>query len=231
MDYQGIAAALRQQGLISRGGFHPAADDRVPTMSDGVSARTLVLVGNAGPALWGAFVRSAEHDGKEDPLDRWSARILEALAARWGARALFPSDGPPYLPFIAWAKRAEPVAESPLGILIHPDYGLWHAYRGALIFAERIELPVRGDRPRPCDTCLERPCLSACPAGAFDREGYHVAGCIAHISAPAGADCMSAGCRARRACPVGRAYAYGPAQAEFHMNHFVRARRQEISES
>ena len=24
---------------------------------------------------------------------------------------------------------------SPLGLLIHPDYGLWHGYRGALLFA------------------------------------------------------------------------------------------------
>ena len=37
--------------------------------------------------------------------------------------------------------RAEAVAPSPLGILIHPDYGLWHAYRGALAFAERLALP------------------------------------------------------------------------------------------
>lgn len=236
MDYRGIASALRPRGLIPRGGFHPAVDDRVPAMSNGEPARTLVLVGHAGPSMWRAFVRSAEfrgaeYDGTEDPLDRWSARVLGALAARWRARALFAFGGPPYLPFVAWAKRAEAVAESPLGILIHPDYGLWHAYRGALIFAERIALPARGDRPRPCDTCLERPCLSACPVGAFDGEGYHVAVCIAHVSAPAGADCVSAGCRARRACPVGRAYTYGSAQAEFHMKHFLRARRRKISEA
>src|SRR4030095_137820 len=48
-----------------------------------------------------------------------------------------------------WAMRAEAVAPSPLGILIHPDYGLWHAYRGALAFAERLALPPRGARPLP----------------------------------------------------------------------------------
>ena len=31
---------------------------------------------------------------------------------------------------------------SPLGILIHPDWGLWHSYRGALAFRERLDLPA-----------------------------------------------------------------------------------------
>ncbi len=146
------------------------------------------------------------------------------------ARALFPFGGPPHLPFGAWAKRAEPVAESPLGMLIHPDYGLWHAYRGALAFAATLDLPPRAERPRPCDTCAGRPCLSACPVAAFSEAGYDVAACTDHISAPAGADCMEAACRARRACPVGPEYAYEPAQARFHMKHFLEARRREGAE-
>jgi hypothetical protein len=35
---------------------------------------------------------------------------------------------------------------------------------------------------------------------------------------------MSAGCRARRACPVGAEHAYGPEQANFLMRAFLRAR-------
>jgi hypothetical protein len=34
---------------------------------------------------------------------------------------------------------------------------------------------------------------------------------------------MSGGCLARRACPVGREYAYDPAQARFHMQAFLAA--------
>ena len=161
MDYAAVDAAVRARGLVARGGFHPRAEDGVPGLADGRPAGTLVLAGNAGPAMWRAFAAAPEASAGPDPLDRWTARVLTELAGRIGAEALFPFGGPPYLPFVRWAKRAEPVAESPLGMLIHPDYGLWHAYRGALAFAEVLDLPPRADRPRPCDTCAGRPCLSA----------------------------------------------------------------------
>jgi hypothetical protein len=227
MDMATLEAALGLQGLISRGGFHPEPGDGVPALDDGRPARSLVMVGNRGAALWRAFAASPEFGAATDPLNLWSARVIGDLAAAWGARALFPFGGPPHLPFVAWAKRAEPVAESPLGILIHPDYGLWHAYRGALAFPEALDLPPRAARPRPCDTCADRPCLSACPVGAFTAAGYDVAACADHLAAPAGADCMAEACRARRACPIGREYFYEPDQARFHMVHFLEARRRD----
>ena len=246
MDMGIIEAALAREGLIARGGFHPEPGDRVPALDGGRRTRSLIMIGNRGPDLWRAFAASPEFgttpDPLPDPLNAWSARVIGDLAAEWGARALFPFGGPPHLPFVAWAKRAEPVAESPLGILIHPDYGLWHAYRGALAFAEEIALPARAERPRPCDDCADKPCLSACPVGAFsavgsdgagddvagsDVAGYDVGSCADHLAAPAGADCMAEACRARRACPVGREYLYTPQQAQFHMVHFLEARRRE----
>ncbi|RMD61918.1 MAG: hypothetical protein D6826_08700 [Alphaproteobacteria bacterium] len=227
-SYDTVAAGLADVGLRARGGFHPLPEDRVPPLPDGRPAATLILVGNVGPDMWRTFAAAPENeDGGSDALDRWTARILDDLAARWGAMALYPFGGPPYRPFIAWAKRAEPVAESPLGILIHPDYGLWHAYRGALAFAAPIALPARAARPRPCDTCTARPCLAACPVGAFRATGYDVAACVNHLVNRAGVECMEGGCLARRACPVGRRHVYEGAQARFHMAAFLRARREQ----
>jgi hypothetical protein len=231
MDMATIETALGREGLIARGGFHPEPGDSVPALDGGRQARSLVMIGNRGPDLWRAFAASPEFgtapDRLPDPLNAWSARVIGDLATEWGARALFPFGGPPHLPFVAWAKRAEPVAESVLGILIHPDYGLWHAYRGALVFAEEIALPARAERPRPCDDCTDKPCLSACPVGAFTAAGYDVVACADHLAVAAGADCMAEACRARRACPVGREYFYQPDQAQFHMVHFLEARRRE----
>ena len=53
-------------------------------------------------------------------------------------RSCTPRTGRPWLPFQQWARKAEPVHVSPLGVLIHPDYGLWHSYRGALCFDTRL---------------------------------------------------------------------------------------------
>jgi len=215
--YDDVAAALAEHGLIARGAFHTEPADDAP-----VGTATLLLAGNAGPAMWRAFAANMP-DGR-DPLDTWCATALENLAGRFGATALLPSDGPPYFPFQRWAMRAEDVFRSPLGILIHADYGLWHGYRGALAFADRRELPPRDTRPSPCESCSGRPCLSACPVSAFTDDRYDVPACATHLRSDAGSDCMTLGCLARRACPVGPDYIYEPAQAAFHMRAFLAAR-------
>jgi ferredoxin len=221
-----IAGRVTALGLLPRGALACGAGDGVPDQPDGRASRTLLLIGNAGGSLWPEFQGAPEaSDGRPDPLDRWSRRVIGGLAEMVGALALFPFGGPPYLPFLTWAQRAEPLAVSPLGMMIHPDYGLWHAYRGALAFAETLPLPAVPARPSPCESCREKPCLTACPVGAFTAEGYGVTACVDHVAAPQGVDCLDLGCRARRACPVGRGYRYPAPQARLHMEAFLAARR------
>ncbi len=226
MDYRQIESALAAVGLLARGGFHPAAGDGAPE-----GAATLVLVGNAGPAMWRAFAAAtppAEIAGGGHPLDAWTRRVLDDVAGRLDARAVYPFDGPPYPPFQRWALKAGGVFQSPIGPLIDPEYGLWHAYRGALAFAARLALPAVARADSPCDGCADKPCLSACPVGAFAAETsaparYDVPACVAHVTSAAGTDCLGGGCLARRACPVGRDYAHAPEQARFHMRKFLAA--------
>jgi hypothetical protein len=178
-----------------------------------------LLVGNAGAAMWDAF---ASHiDQKPDPLNRWTVSVVEPIAQQFGGRALYPF-GEPHWPFQRWAQRADTLFSSPLGLLIHPEYGLWHAYRAALAFPDLLPLPARSEAPNPCAACAAKPCLSACPAGAFSEAGYDVPACAAHL-ASAEADCPTLGCRARDACPVGKEWRYPDAQIRFHMAAFARA--------
>lgn len=215
MELDSIRGRIAAAGLAYRGAFHTEAGE--------APGKTVVLVGFVGAGNWPAFANSPEAaDGRPNPLDRWSLRVVSALAGDLGATALFPF-AEPFLPFQRWAQKAEPVHTSPLGILIHPDWGLWHAYRGALAFGERIALQLPDDRPSPCDSCIDRPCLNSCPVGAFTSAGYNVPACVAHISNSLGADCMTTGCLARRACPVGTQYRHSPEQARFHQRAFLAA--------
>lgn len=218
--------AAETAGLVLRGAFHPDPADAVPPLADGTPAAALLLFGFAGRRCWPVFAASPEYaDGKADPLDRWSRRVLGGLAEQVDGTALYPFGGPPFLPFIRWARRAEPVHPSPLGVLIHPDWGLWHSYRGALALPQALDLPPPDLRPSPCPTCVGRPCLTACPVGAFTPSGYDVPRCTAHLDRPAGADCRHRGCLARHACPIGAATVPEPAQAAFHIAAFRRGQR------
>ena len=218
-----IEGAVEAEGFVTLGWFHVAAGDGVPDLASGSAAGTLLLIGNACPAMWRRF--TAERGDGNRTLDSWSGEVLGRLADALGAAAHFPY-AKPHLPFQRWAARAGIVHTSPLGMSIHAEYGLWHAYRGALAFAETIILPAGAPTISPCDTCADRPCLSSCPVGAFSGAAYDVPACAAHLASHHGTDCMELGCRARRACPVGRAFIYEPAQALFHMSAFLRARSQ-----
>lgn len=211
--YAGLEDRVASFGFRLAGGFHPDAGDGLTGVA------TLVMVGNVGPAMWRRF--HAERPDGPDPLDRWTRDRLSPVAREAGADLLLPNDGPPFRPFQRWALRSEPVHRSPIGLLIHPEFGLWQAYRAALLFAERHPLPARTDVPSPCDACPQRPCLSTCPVGAFGSDGYAADRCRDHLETDAGADCMDRGCRARRACPVGRGHHHGGGQARFHMAAFT----------
>ena len=197
--------------MVVLGSFHPRPSDPLPS-----PARTTVLVGNAGPAMWEAFAKTRLDE--PEPLDAWTRRVLEKAAASLETTVFFPFGGPPHLPFQAWGLRAGGVFQSPIGMLIHPRYGLWFAYRGALVFEAEWDIAgLQADAASPCRACADKPCLETCPVGAFKTSGYDVATCLDHLDRPGGADCRDLGCRARRACPVGRDYIYAPAQAAFHM--------------
>jgi ferredoxin len=235
-DYAEIEQALQEHGLVLRGGFHVTAEHAArghAAMPDGRTAWTILLAGVTGRSLWQTLMEDAQFEtdraaGVSNALDAWSERTLRTIADQFGAAAVFPNDQP-YRPFQVWAQAAEPVFPSPIGMLIHPEFGLWHAYRGALLFEEKLELPPRADATRPCDACADKPCLTACPVGAFSPNAdgsstYDVRSCADHLRTDAGQACLNGGCQARNACPVGAEHRYGADQMRFQMAAFARAR-------
>lgn len=221
----GLGEAIARHGLIARGGFVFEPGEERPAGPSGGPAGSLALIGNAGGGMWRHFSAwlARQGDVPAEPLDCWSREVIGAVARQFGALAVFPSDEP-YAPFQRWAMRAEGLRASPLGMLIHPSYGLWHAYRGALLFDAPVGLEAAGQAIHPCDSCAEKPCLHACPVGAFSESNYDVAACRSHIDSGAVPHCQRLGCRARDACPVGRLWRYGAEQVHFHMRAFAGAR-------
>lgn len=211
-----IARAAKGHGLAIVGAFHPQAEDLPP---DGCA--TLVLLGPGGPEMWHAFTASPEAgDDAPHPMDRWSSRVIRAMAEDFDAEALFPFGGPPYQPFQRWATRGEDARVSPVAMQVTSTRGLWTSYRGALALHERLELPP-GSSSDPCLDCAA-PCLTACPVNAFDDGAYDVPTCTSHVQSPAGTGCGE-GCLVRRSCPAGAALGLPVAQRVFHLQAFLRA--------
>lgn len=210
-----LFAALDASGLVALAATAPDPIFCPP------GSRALVLIGpQGGRAFWDRLTAAPEwQDGTPDPVDRWSARVLGALAARFGGAALYPSDGPPWPPFFGWALASGHLWQSPVGMLVHAQQGLWVSFRGALALPFDVALPPAAN---PCNDCATRPCVTACPVDALSAREYDVPRCHAFLDRPEGGDCLSRGCAARRACPVSKSHARLDAQSAYHMSRFHR---------
>jgi len=214
MTLAALSQALAAHHLAVLGGFHPDLTDGTPDWCG-----TLLLIGPDEPGFWPHFTASAEYgDDAPNPMDRWSVRVLNDIAAEFGGSALFPFGGPPWHPFIGWALKTGRAWISPVELLVHDTAGLFVSYRGALALPARLSLPPAP--ARPCDSCADQPCRVACPVGALSPAGYDVPACRTFIASPAGAACIALGCAVRRACPVGQHRL--PEQSAFHMKAFAR---------
>ncbi|MDQ2634054.1 MAG: hypothetical protein M3Y78_09990 [Pseudomonadota bacterium] len=218
-----IAVLLAGHGLILRGGFNFATDEAAPPGPSDSPAKSVLLVGQAGGSPWPHFLRWRKTQPQElpNPLDTWSREVIGGVAKEFGARAVSPSDRP-WLPFQQWATRAEGLKPSPLGILMHPQYGLWHAYRGALLFDVEIKIQAPGEVIHLCGLCIGKPCLKSCPVNAYSEGGFAYRDCLDHVRGPAGEPCRTAGCLDRNACPHGADYRYPVDEQAFHMAAFTR---------
>ena len=215
-DYTTIANRAAAHHLAIMGGFHPGPGDGLPP-----DIATLILLGPSEPGFWPHMTAQPEFtDAAADPVDRWSRQVIGGLACDLGAKAYFPFGGPPWHPFIGWAKRTGRAWASPVTLLVHDTAGLMVSYRGALGLRTRVVLPAPPVAP-PCEGCA-KPCITACPVDALSATDYDTAACHGFLDTPPGADCMGQGCAVRRACPVSQRYARAPAQSAYHMKQFHR---------
>ena len=225
-----LESQLVGNGLHLRGGFRFGEGAGLEAPPNHQQAVSCLLVGNIGGSIWPHFTRwlASQPAIPANPMDRWTQAVISPLARRFGANAVYPFEKP-YAPFQRWAHAAEGLWPSPLGILIHPEYGLWHAYRAALLFEQEITFPELHKVNHPCSLCIGKPCLNSCPADAVSESHMDVVACRKHLDGIGAFEehprpnCMVSGCFARNACPVGENHRYPADQLQFHMAAFTKA--------
>jgi hypothetical protein len=181
-------------------------------------ARSALVLGAGGRALFDAFERSPEARFTQDPLDSYTRRIAGCAAAWPGlgaARVLhaFESREGVFADFVALGRAAGLGAPSRLGLLVHPTYGPWLSLR-ATILCERTLAPTRALTGfAPCEGC-SAPCAEACHGSALSGERFDTAACLAtRLGNPA---CKTR-CDARRSCVLGRDHVYREHAEAHHM--------------
>ncbi len=180
------------------------------------AARSVVVVGHGGRALWPRFRAAREAALQRDPLDRYTLRVVEEAAARLGpaARVALYSqrrEGQ-WVPLVALAREAGFGVPGRVGVLLHPGFGPWISMR-ALLYAP-LELPEA--RPcegfAPCDGC-PAPCASACHGAAVGPAGLDARRC--HDTRHTDARC-ALDCDARVACVLAPEHGYPVEQRAHH---------------
>lgn len=213
MDYAELVARCKAAQLRVMGAFHPGPQDKAP---DGTG--TLVLLGPEEPGFWNHVTGQPEfQDHTPDPIDRWSERVISALAKDLKATPYFPFGGAPHQPFFTWAIASGAAWSSPVMLLVQDSAGLMVSYRGALAFTKQFALPQPPQNP--CAPCPQ-PCAGACPVGALRPGAYDLDACHAYLDSAEGQDCLTKGCAVRRACPVSQSYGRSQAQSAYHMGVF-----------
>ena len=223
----------------------------VPLVDSAPTSGVYVLVGNGGGRFWETVGTRCpglqsllDQDNREligDPVDRISRSLVEAAlrthlpSDRFKLLFPLPADqSSAFLPLQKLGRVAGWHQPSPLGSGMHPDYGLWFAYRVVIW----IDAQSSADKPpnrQPdaiddpgsdeqsvntlsdqCLRCESKACVSACPAEAIDLARAPDMSACASFRLQDSSPCVDR-CLAREACPaVARRHRYPREQIEFH---------------
>lgn len=221
-----VAEELYERGLNLQAVFQfdqlPDALQKQIAQCEPESARyqRLILFGNGGSRFWQSMQRHRTRIEQEaDAVDNYFIRTIENLFdVDSDHRIIYPGNH--RLPLQALGKLAGWHHDSPLGLGIHPVFGLWFAYRGVImsntdftVLAENSDIPSAS----PCESCDEKPCIAACPATAVTDSGFKVKLC-SEYRLQSDSRCQSR-CVSRLVCPIGRDYRYVEDQMAYHYGH------------
>jgi ferredoxin len=188
--------------------------------------QTAIVFANGGRDLWTHFLEDLRANPSHltetaHPLDDFIGRWIQSVdpnpdsTRRWIQCA---EEADVFIDFRPLAVSAGLGTSSLLGLIIHPEYGLWVSMRAVLLSTEILEATTTKTKPSPCVQCVDRPCISACPANAVTLSGWSVQQCATFH----GESTLCANqCHSRQACPVGVSHRHSDLQHTYHSNRQI----------
>lgn len=239
MQTNSISELIKQHGLVcSSFAYNELPDSVKQKLIDAYPGNFensfITLIANAGGVFWQAMMSPNRADAMshEHPVDDFSISIAKKLIAvgeqTQNAEILYPGYPVPLIKLGELCGWSHP---SPLGLGLHSEFGPWLAYRALIKTKEPLQ-PIQAvsttpsaessNPESPCLSCVNTPCISACPASATSIDNvFDIKRCASHRLKEA-SECKTQ-CHARNACPVGQAFRYSKEQREYHMTHALDA--------
>lgn len=211
LDQALFDAGLKLQAAI------PVSHVRVALPSTAHNYAQLIVLGHAGPD----YFTQTSITG-ENPLDDRAVGFFERLMTQLECRQyeiVYPTHQT-LIDLRALGAELGWQSDSQLGLGIHPEWGTWFAYRLVALADTEFPETQKVAPAKPCDECLEKPCLAACPASATGTV-FGIDRCVTERVQPS-SRCAD-NCVAREACPVGRAHQYSREQIAYHAKHSLHA--------
>lgn len=230
--YQTIPSALlNNAGLNCHAVFEiaslPAAaleilDERCPQARQ---YSQLILIGHGGKVFWEALKATGvdlSRQEEQHPVDNFTVSTVQQFMheehADCAYQIIYP--GTYTISLQELGKLAGWHHSSPFMVGINPTFGSWFAYRAVVLANTNLALSAPIICASPCDSCEDKPCISACPAQALDAGEFHLLKCVSYRQEEASV-CKNT-CVARRRCPVAIEHRYSEEQMQYHYGRSMR---------
>lgn len=151
--------------------------------------KTLCLLGHGGTSLWEKLPHPIL--AENHPIDHYTKEKIQIFAEKAlenDIEVLYPNEDYT-IPLQKFGRALNLCSQSPIGLDINSEFGLWFAFRGIFLTSKPIPIVSLEKMPSPCETCLSRPCLN------FSDTAF-----------------------ARLHCPVKTEHQYSQKQQNFHQN-------------
>lgn len=213
------SSLLDQNGLNLQAIFNLAdlPEDILNTLNNSTNTllpyKQLILLAHGGSRLWQALATNGL--AADNPVDDFSIKIARAFFTQHhpdlNYEIIYPGPAPIGLQQLGHLAGWH--HDSPFKVGVNKHWGSWYAYRAVVLTDSAFTPTLNTDLQSPCTNCTEKFCITACPAGACDRD-FELMKCINFRKQPA-SPCRNQ-CLARLACPAGAEHRYSDAQVHYH---------------
>lgn len=174
----------------------------------------LIILAHGGKNLWSAFKESRIKS--ENPIDGFTCQTIQQFFSDQHKdmhyEILYPNG--PLLNLQKLGSLAGWHHPSPFMVGVNQKWGPWFAYRAVILADSDFKTTKEWTSPSPCSFCSDKPCITKCPAKAYENNKLVLEKCIRYRKQP-DSQCKDK-CLSRLACPVGRSHRYEKDQMAYH---------------